>query len=97
LRIDLKNVPRFIYAAMRLHNFLIDEQQLGFDDDNNETQHVLQVLSDKEILVQRCNYDAMIPPVENMQWRHKVRESIVNKIKSDGLQRPLYNLQRNVE
>jgi DDE superfamily endonuclease len=94
MRLDLENVPRFILAAMRLHNYLIDERQVGFD--NNDTQQTIRTLSDEEILIHSRNYESIVPPVEIMQRRHTIREIILNEIKSDGLQRPIYNRQRNI-
>jgi DDE superfamily endonuclease len=96
LRVDLKNVPRIIHAAMRFHNFLFDERQVGFDDGNNEMQNTIQVLSDEEIMFHNRNYDPIAAPDMNMRQRHTIRESILNEIKSDGLERPLYNRLRNV-
>jgi DDE superfamily endonuclease len=50
LRLHLRNVLRLIQAAMRLHNFLLNDGQCGFDDENNDTQASICVLSKEEIL-----------------------------------------------
>jgi DDE superfamily endonuclease len=102
LRNSLFNVPWIIHAAMRLHNFLINERQCGFDDNNNDTQplpstqQALRILGDEEIMEHNRNYDRFAPPEANLRRRRALRESILAEIRSDGLQRPIYNRLRNV-
>jgi DDE superfamily endonuclease len=95
LRLNLENVPRLIIATMRLHNYLINKRQCGYDDNDNETQGCIRVLTEEEIQQHRRNYTPILPPENVMRRRHILREMILNDIKSDGLQRPLYNRQRN--
>jgi hypothetical protein len=83
LRLLLENVPCLMLTTMRLHNYLIKERKCGYD-----------VLTDKEIQQHQRNYTPIIPPDNIMRRRHILQDTILNEIKSDGLQRPQYNRQR---
>jgi hypothetical protein len=88
--------PRLIQAAMRLHSFLLNEGQCGFYDESNKTQASIHVLSVEELLDNTRHYQRFKAPAANVRWKQALRESILNEIKDDGLQRPQYNRLRNV-
>ena len=96
LRQELISAPRVIMAAMSLHNFLINERQGGFDDDDVETSEPVRILNRNEIRNFVRNYERFNPPpVGAMRRRHSIRESILEEIRSHCLNRPLYNRLRN--
>ena len=91
LETSLRNTPTLILAAMKLHNFCIDNRGVG-------DCARAKILTNEELADYRRDYVEYIDDVVRIRaasGRSTVRESILQNIKNRVLRRPLYNVVRN--
>ena len=83
----LKNVPPLIMAAMRLHNFCVNER---------ETNSATRVLSSDEVDTYIPSYDDYMDDTQEATGYSSQRNIILGEIKANGITRPVYNQIRNI-
>ncbi|MBV5267579.1 MAG: transposase family protein, partial [Burkholderiaceae bacterium] len=97
LQIQLKNVGKVFLCATRLHNFCINEGSLPDDDGDDEDP-------DEDPSTRPGGGPAGVSPATfipstvtpaSVQGNSVMRDFLVDKIKSNALSRPAYNLKRN--